>query len=119
MWSYYSGGSPDGSYVGGSNNKDWHLCADGRYWYSGRSNVAADAGGGGPAVSALGQGQANEVGTWQVVAHGHQGAAIVFRPQGADSYSYVLSKQRKRGTSFMQKHFGDLGVYAAEAAQCQ
>lgn len=125
MWSYSSGLGTSGPTVSGSNNKDWHLCRDGRYWYRGSSHISADSGGYdsggtfvGGNVSALGNGNANEVGTWEIVANGGQGAAIVFRPQGAGAYRYVLSKQRKRGTSFMQKHFGDLGVYAAEYAQC-
>lgn len=118
MWSYSSGSSPSGAHAGGSQNKEWHLCRDGQYWYRGRSHLSADGGSGGGIVSGYSHKGATEAGRWEIRPQG-QGAAIVFHPQGAQAYSYALSKKRKFATSFYQTRFGDMGVYAPDWADCR
>lgn len=114
MWSYYSGGG-DGAYVGGDSNKDWHLCKDGTYWYQGANSIAADGGGG---SSGYGYGGANEAGRWEIKMVAGQGPSIFFYPQGGSPYSYTIYKKRKYASNYMQTHWGDMKVFAAEYAQC-
>lgn len=120
LWSY-SSSSPGGGFGSTSQNRVWHLCQDGSYWYQGRSHLHLDTGNGpgsGPGWStgsARGRGQ--EWGQWKILPEGDQ-AVIWFGAQTGGEARYRLSKRRKRGTSFRQKFFGELGVYAAEAADC-
>ncbi len=113
MWSYSSSGG--GDFGSTSSSKEWHLCANGRYWYQGSNRTHIDVGG--SAVTGSSSGRGGEQGSWRIVPSG-AGAALRLEPEGGTAYQYPLSKQKKSGSSFMQKHLGDMGVYSDGAAQC-
>ncbi|MCB0295444.1 MAG: hypothetical protein KDG51_09445, partial [Calditrichaeota bacterium] len=81
MSSYYSGGSADGSYVGGSSSKTLHLCSDGSYAYAGSSSLGVDGGGGSSGYSG---GSGEDYGRWRVEVIGAR-VTLVLQSQDGSS----------------------------------
>ena len=78
MWSYYSGGSADGSYVGGSQTTTIDLCPQGYFRYSDSNQMAVDGGGSaGYGASGYGHGNDRGNGTWKVVGRGRQANLVL------------------------------------------
>lgn len=89
LWSYTSGGSGDGSYVGGSQITEIHLCPQGFFKYFDDNQMAIDGGySTGANASAFGSGKDQGHGRWTVIGRGqtpflvltfHDGRELQFR----------------------------------------
>ena len=94
MSSYYSGGSADGSYVGGSSSKTLHLCSDGSYAYAGSSSLGVDGGGGSSGYSG---GSGEDYGRWRVEVIGAR-VTLVLQSQDGSSAMYGITMNEKGET---------------------
>jgi hypothetical protein len=88
LWSYYSGGGTDGSYVGGSQKTVIDLCAKGNFRFFDDSQVAADGGG----ASGYSGGSSNGDGTWEVSNQG-QAPVLHLKFHDGKALEYALSLQ--------------------------
>jgi hypothetical protein len=69
LWSYSSRGYTDGSYAGGSQQIEIHLCPQGFFKYTDKSHTSIDGGySTGYNASAFGSGKDQGQGTWEVAA---------------------------------------------------
>jgi hypothetical protein len=69
LWSYSSRGYTDGSYAGGSQQIEIHLCPQGFFKYTDKSHTSIDGGySSGYNASAFGSGKDQGQGTWEVAA---------------------------------------------------
>ncbi len=93
MWSYYSGGSVDGSYAGGSQETKIDLCAQGYFRYSDRSEMAVDGGYSSDYnVSGYDADRDKGQGTWEVVGRGQQ-AVLRLKFRDGRVFEYTLHLQ--------------------------
>ncbi|MBN1350227.1 hypothetical protein JXJ21_12505 [candidate division KSB1 bacterium] len=88
LWSYYSGGGTDGSYVGGSQKTVIDLCAKGNFRFFDDSQVAADGGG----ASGYSGGSSNGDGTWEISSQG-QSPLLRLKFHNGKVFEYVLTIQ--------------------------
>ncbi len=88
LWSYYSGGGTDGSYVGGSQKTVIDLCAKGKFRYFDDSQVAADGGG----ASGYSGGSDNGDGVWEISNQGRE-PVLRLKFHNGKVLEYILSLQ--------------------------
>lgn len=88
LWSYYSGGGMDGSYVGGSQKTVIDLCANGNFRYFDDSQMGVDGGG----ASGYSGGSSNSDGTWEISNQG-QNALLRLKFHDGRVFEYMLSMQ--------------------------
>ena len=94
LWSYYSGGGMDGSYVGGSQKIVIDLCARGNFRYFDNSQMGVDGGG----ASGYSGGSSNGDGAWEIGSQG-QNALLRLKFYDGRILEYVLSMQE--GKTFL------------------
>lgn len=93
LWSYYSGGTGDGSYVGESQQTTIDLCAQGFFRFSDNNQMAVDGGNTfGANASGFGGGSNQGNGTWKIAAQGLQPVLVLTFYDGRVQ-EYRLSQQ--------------------------
>jgi hypothetical protein len=96
LWSYYSGGSSDGSYAGGSQKTEIHLCPQGLLKNFDSNQMAIDGGySSGYNASAYGGGKDQGRGTWEVAAQG-QTPLLVLRFNDGRVKQFQISYKNKK-----------------------
>ncbi|MCU0645281.1 MAG: hypothetical protein MUC94_13620, partial [bacterium] len=88
LWSYYSGGGTDGSYVSGSQKTVIDLCAKGNFRFFDDSQMGVDGGG----ASGYSGGSSNGDGTWEISSQG-QNALLRLKFHNGKVFDYVLTMQ--------------------------
>jgi hypothetical protein len=96
LWSYYSGGSSDGSYAGGSQKTEIHLCPQGHFKYFDSNQMAVDGGySSGYNASTYGGGKDQGHGTWDVTARG-QTPMLVLKFNDGRVKQFQISYENKK-----------------------
>lgn len=96
LWSYSSRGYTDGSYAGGSQQIEIHLCPQGFFKYSDRSHSSIDGGySSGYNASAFGSGKDQGQGTWDVTAHGRT-PVLVLKFHDGRVMEYTIGYENKK-----------------------
>jgi hypothetical protein len=109
LWSYYSGASSDGSYAGGSQKTEIHLCPQGFFKYYDSNQMAIDGGySTSYNASAYGGGKDQGNGMWEVIARGqtpilkltfHDGRTMEFQISYENKKSYLNGQRYFRTTA--------------------
>ncbi|MEZ4416117.1 MAG: hypothetical protein R3E10_10180 [Gemmatimonadota bacterium] len=92
LYSYYSGGSSDGAYVGASEETTIDLCSEGHFYYGSHDSFSADGGG---AVGGYSGSNARGAGGWTVTPGGAPTLVLTFHDGSRREYTLQLDDEGK------------------------